>query len=111
MEDNTVMETTEDLQDPQDPQEVTINDVSNSQGDDPIVVQVDAVDYTEQLTRIEELLSDQQEQYEAIVVHMEDIKADQRSGVEFSGTIAGFGLFAVIIVLCRYIYKFFRIFF
>ena len=108
MEENTVLEQTQDLQ---DPQEVTIDDVSNSQGDDPIIVQVDSVDYTEQLTRIEELLADQHEQYEAIVVHIEDIKADQRSGVEFSGTLAGFGLFAVIIVLCRYIYKFFRIFF
>ncbi len=108
MEENVVQELNQDLQ---DPQEMTIDDVSTDQGETPIVVQAEAVDYTEQLARIEDLLADQQEQYETIVVHMEGIKADQRSGLEFSGTIAGFGLFAVIIVLCRYIYKFFRIFF
>ena len=62
-----------------------------------IQVACECPDYSEQLANIQATL--------------EMINANSVVNTEFVGYLAGFGLFAVIVALCYFGYKFFRMFF
>lgn len=68
-----------------------------------VTYQVDQIDYTEMLGQI-------QTQLETQATTMVDIRTEIQKTNELQATLSGFALFFVIVILCSYVYKFFRIF-
>ena len=79
-----------------------------------MVVTEAAPDYSGYYEQIIEMLGldseTELENVEYIKVQMEGINTELTQIKEFNGTLAGFGLFLVIVTLCRYIYNFFKMF-
>lgn len=95
---------------------------AGSSGD--IVVYAESVDYTDQLTAISETLSGLsekigtdtelgtiQEQLDEVSVGVADVNTQLSDVVSLQTYITGILIFFVVVVLCKYVYKFFNIFF
>lgn len=95
---------------------------AGSSGD--IVVYAESVDYTDQLTAISETLgglSEQigtdtelgtiQEQLDEVSVGVADLNTQLSDVVSLQTYITGILIFFVVVVLCKYVYKFFNLFF
>lgn len=102
---------------------VSSGDLSvGSNGD--IVVYAESVDYTDQLTAISETLGGLgekigtdtelgtiQEQLDEVSVGVADLNTQLSDVVSLQTYITGILIFFVVVVLCKYVYKFFNIFF
>ena len=88
---------------------------SESTTESPLVVNVESTDYTEYLDEILSILNETRELHiEQHYAYMEQAEATQVQTTAtrvYTEYLAGFGLFVVVVLLCRYVYKLFRMFF